>query len=76
MRDEHTYNIHGPAPTIKAPPALQGPLCGPSKQMIKTLNIEKDHTALHILYILLSYWGCTMSLGDAARDVTQCDAKA
>jgi hypothetical protein len=28
--------------------------------MTKTLNIEKDHTALHILYILLSYiWFAT-----------------
>jgi hypothetical protein len=60
-RETNTHTIFTvPAPTIKAPPAPRGPLCGPSKQMTKTLNIEKDHTALHILYILLSYiWFAT-----------------
>jgi hypothetical protein len=48
------------APDIKAPPALRGPPCGPSKQMTKKLNIEKNQAALHILYISLSYlWFAT-----------------
>jgi hypothetical protein len=65
-RDEETWETDThtlftvPAPTITAPPVLQGPPCGPSKQMTKTLNLEKDHTALHILYISLSYiWFAT-----------------
>jgi len=43
------------APNIKAPPALRGPPRGPSKQMMKKLNIEKNQATSHITYISLSY---------------------
>jgi len=48
------------APNIEAPPALWGPPCGPFKQMMKKLNIEKNQVTSHITYISLSYiWFAT-----------------